>query len=300
MRQFNYNREYFYYLRGVHQKRKMLFSNSPYHIIQRAPGREQLFLEESDCLYFLRLLKETSQKFYFQIRAFCLMPNHLHLLGLSTLDNFSEAMQFLFKRYAQYFNLKYQRKGHVFHGPFRVVPIYKEYVEIIVATYIHLNPVKAHLVEDETKWKWSSIELYYYPKRKSFIDSSSVLRLISEDITQASKMYRKMIKELIGDGKIVLSTEEKRGVQSFFASSFRKFASWFKTTYLKEEYKILSQLDSMIENAKANNFARRQAYLYAIDQLSSRGFNNEFIMQLLGIPKPTFYRYLKSIHPSNH
>ncbi len=296
-----YDEEYFYYMRGVYQKNKNLVPGKPYHIIQRAPGREQLFIEDEDYLQFLRLLKEIVSDFNFEIRAFCLMPNHLHILGSSNEDNFSEVMKSLFLRYAKIFNSKYNRKGHVFHGPFRVVPVNREFAEVVVSLYIHLNPVKARLVENDSEWNWSSVELYYHPNKKSLVNPKPVLSLISKDIKEASQQYVKMLEELKGSAlKEESSIGEKGMIQDFLIENFRKFLEWFKNSYLEKEYEIISELDRRISEAKTNGFARRSAYLYAMDQLLAQGFSNEFVMKLLGLSRSTYYRYLnvrKNVSP---
>ena len=89
------------------------------HITQRAAGREPLFLENNDYLDMLALLKEAAHNFDLCFYAFCLMPNHVHLLLEPRHANLSKAMHAIFSRYAKRFNSKYQRRGHIFGGPYR-------------------------------------------------------------------------------------------------------------------------------------------------------------------------------------
>jgi len=288
---------YTHYFRGVFQKNKNLFPNIPYHIIQRAPGKEQLFIEDADYLKFLQLFKKMTIEFAFKVEAFCLMPNHIHILGNATSENFSEAMQYLFKNYAIYFNKKYYRKGHVFHGPFRVVPVNYDLYHIIVSTYIHLNPVKASLVQDEEDWRWSSIKLYYYPHKKAFVDPSHVLKLISKDINIAAKNYKKMIQQLKIDKNISIS-ESKGAIDNYLKTSFKKFINWFRTSYAKEEYEVINLLAQKTQKENITKKERKSAYIYAIEQLLSRGYDSEMIRRLLNLPKSTFYRYWKEITPT--
>jgi len=70
-----------------------------------------LFIEEGDYLRFLYLLKNASQKFSLDIFCFALLSNHLHILLRINQENLSEAMKNVFERYADYFNVKYKRKG---------------------------------------------------------------------------------------------------------------------------------------------------------------------------------------------
>ena len=89
------------------------------HITQRASGADQLFHEEDDYLEMLARLKQVSQTQELEFIAFVLMPNHLHLLLRQNEANLYEAMRELFSRYAQRHNKKYERKGHLFGGPYR-------------------------------------------------------------------------------------------------------------------------------------------------------------------------------------
>ncbi len=288
------SKDYSYYMHGVYQKNKKLIPDRPYHIIQRAPGREQLFIEDSDHVHFLKILKEMTKKFDFEIRAFCLMPNHLHMLGLSKDKNFSDAMQYLFKRYAQYFNAKYNRKGHVFHGPFRVVPASSEKVEIIMSTYIHLNPVRARLVEDPLEWKWSSLELYFYPNRKSFVNPKPILSYISENLKVASNRYVRLLEEIKGKQVTTrLRGNLSKDVDSFLAKYFRNFVMCFRDGFFKKEYEVLSKLEDRVSRSWVSPFKKREAYLYAIDQLLAQGYSLDVVREILGIPRSTFYRYIR-------
>ena len=72
-----------------------------------------MFLENNDYIFMLGLLKEIAQNYSLNIYAFCLMPNHLHLLLSPKEKNLYDAMRDLFSRYAMKFNRKYERKGHL-------------------------------------------------------------------------------------------------------------------------------------------------------------------------------------------
>ena len=99
--------------------RKLAVPGLVSHITQRAAGKEPLFIEDGDYLYMLGLSKEIAQKYSLNIYTFCLMPNHVHLLLSPTQENLYDAMRDLFSRYASRFNRKYERKGHLFGGPYR-------------------------------------------------------------------------------------------------------------------------------------------------------------------------------------
>jgi len=82
-------------------------------VTQRAAGKEPSFLEDGDYLTMLRLMKEITQNYSLKMFAFCLMPNHVHLLFSPSEANLYDAMRDLFSIYAMRFNRKYERKGHL-------------------------------------------------------------------------------------------------------------------------------------------------------------------------------------------
>ena len=86
------------------------------HITQRAAGKEPLFLEKGDYLHFLALLKESASRFELGYYAFCLMPNHVHLLVEPYKPNLDSGMHSLFFRYASFFNRKYVSVQLTPHG----------------------------------------------------------------------------------------------------------------------------------------------------------------------------------------
>ena len=270
----------------VQQKRKVLVRGILYHIIQRAPGKELLFLEDSDYLRFLSFLKTASQKFSFNIYAFCLMPNHLHMLGSASKDNFSEAMQYLFKRYALYFNSKYQRKGHVFHGVFRVVPCLDDKYLLTVSLYIHLNAYKANLCQEPEEWRWSSLKLYYQPQKESFVDPQKVLSLFQNNGSDASREYKNIISSLMSKSFINV-IEDKNAIKKFFANCYIPFMSIFKEDLFKKEFEI----DQMLQKDFSTRIETNKARMYAITQLLSRGYDRDFICNYLGLSRTSFYEF---------
>ncbi len=115
------------------------------HITQRAAGKEALFIEDEDYLSFLSLLKKVVSRFSIACYAFCLMPNHVHLMFCPRENNLDKAMRYLFSGYATGFNRKYQRRGHLFGGPYRQAVCLDETYLLSASVYIHLNPVRAEI-----------------------------------------------------------------------------------------------------------------------------------------------------------
>ncbi len=125
-----------------------------YHVITRGINKQTIFTDKNDYYHFLDTLYSLKQKSEFQLYAYCLMGNHIHLL----VKEGEEPLGTLFKRlgtsYAQYFNLKHQRSGHVFQDRFLSEAVENEPYFWDVLRYICQNPVKAGLSKTPFDYPW--------------------------------------------------------------------------------------------------------------------------------------------------
>ncbi|MBC8473874.1 MAG: transposase [Candidatus Omnitrophica bacterium] len=128
-----------------------------YHIITRGNQRQTVFMNEKDYTVYLGILKKAKRKYRILLYAYCLMPNHVHLLieSLSSL-NMSKFMQWVNRGYSAYFNQVYRTSGHLWQGRFISKPILKDQYLVHCANYIESNPVRARIVENIADYKWSS------------------------------------------------------------------------------------------------------------------------------------------------
>lgn len=95
-------------------RRKYSNITNIYHIILRGNDKQDIFYDEQDKYVFLKYLKENKEKYNFDIYAYCLMDNHIHMVLQDINKNLSQIMKSLATRYAIYFNKKYDRIGHLF------------------------------------------------------------------------------------------------------------------------------------------------------------------------------------------
>ena len=138
--------------------RKIRFSRlgTCHHVMLRGNGGQDIFLDDVDRVRFCLLLQAASEKYGFSVHAFCFMSNHIHLILEPTERLLQEGVHSFSFRYAQYFNRRYQRKGYVYQGRFRSICIEEGIYFKRVVRYIHLNPVRAKLVDDPLHYLWSS------------------------------------------------------------------------------------------------------------------------------------------------
>lgn len=127
-----------------------------YHIINRGVDKRKIFLDDPDHLRFLHMVHEQSTLFGFDIRAYCLMPNHYHLLLEMKDGSLSLIMKHIDQHYTQYFNKKYNRVGTLWQGRFKSWYISDERYLTMLITYIEQNPIKAGLCTHLGEYPWST------------------------------------------------------------------------------------------------------------------------------------------------
>lgn len=132
-----------------------------YHIYNRGNNKKEIFIKDKDYRFFLKRLKEKAKKFKFSIIAYCLMPNHFHLI-LKQNDSVapSKLMSSIITSYSMVFNLRNKTVGHLFQDRYKQKIIRNEQYLLNLIAYIHLNPVKDGLCRIPKDYIWSSHNEY--------------------------------------------------------------------------------------------------------------------------------------------
>ena len=126
----------------------------------RGNAKQDIFFSDADRRTLLFLLGEGIEKYDHQIHAYCLMKNHIHLLVQVGEVPISKIMHNLAFRYTQQINFKYERVGHLFQGRFKAIMVDQEAYFSRLLRYIHMNPVRACLVNRPEEYYWSSHNAY--------------------------------------------------------------------------------------------------------------------------------------------
>lgn len=190
-------------------------STGCYHIMLRGNEKKNIILDDYDRQRFLEVLLKKKTETELAVYAYCLMDNHIHLVLRDEQNEISAIMKGIATSYAMYFNIKYNRVGHVFHDRFRSEPVENERYLWSVIRYVHNNPVKAGKVNEAVHYKWSSYRDYIDPEASNLVDSRYVLSMISRDIEAAVtefKLFSKQDdgKEHIDDEAIIQTLDEGR------------------------------------------------------------------------------------------
>ncbi len=203
------------------------YSGAIYHIMSRGVGKGEIFHNNDDYIRFLSYLEKAVEKFRIEIFAFVLMTNHYHLLLRTTEPNISKVIQWIQTSYSIFYNLKHRRSGHLFQGRFKAILVEDESYWINLSLYIHLNPVRARIIDDVSKYEWSSYHDYIYSKKKnSWLDSDAVLKEYGEEKKGSKREYRKLLREISGKEKEFLEDLKYGailGSEEFIAWAQKKF-----------------------------------------------------------------------------
>ena len=136
---------------------RVLVENACYHLIARGNQKQKVFLDEKDFEEYLERLKRYKKKFDFKLYGFCLMPNHVHLVGqIEVAKNLSKFMQGVTLSYVIYFNQKYNDVRHLWQGRFKNKVIVNDRYLVDCISYVELNPVRAEIVNAAYSYPWSS------------------------------------------------------------------------------------------------------------------------------------------------
>jgi putative transposase len=280
------------------------------HITQRAAGADKLFHEKDDYLEFLGRMKKVSETYLLEILSFVCMPNHVHLLVHQTEDNLPDAMRELFSRFARRQNVKYERKGHLFGGPYRQAVCFDDVYALTVSLYIHLNPVRAGLTEDPRSYRWSSCQLYCRDgQQHSFLHPEKVLQCISNDYGKAVEDYKKLLYEGV-QLKAEEILEDQEAIHRFQwqlskLPVFRSFVQFLRRKDASEEQGITPEYDfaelmhELVEKRPIELPKNKEARRYLIEQLLSRGYTRKEIAKRLSISRKTVYNIITAPLPKS-
>ena len=130
-----------------------------YHVTSRGVARQRTFRDEDDYALFVSLLRRAARRWQWHLLAYCLMPNHFHLVVTCDLERLSRGMHLLNFRYAQGFNDRHQRVGHLFQGRFDARVIEADEYFVAACAYVLENAARAGLCTARDDWPWIGGEI---------------------------------------------------------------------------------------------------------------------------------------------
>ena len=135
---------------------RVIIPGHPHHVTQRGNGRARTFFDDADYALYRDLLAAQCGAAAVEVWAWCLMPNHVHLILVpSDPDGLRRALARVHRRYAGIIQARRKRTGHFWQGRFGAVAMDESHLAAALR-YVTLNPVRARLVDRAQDWRWSS------------------------------------------------------------------------------------------------------------------------------------------------
>jgi putative transposase len=233
-----------------------------YHVMHRGNAGSDIFKSIRDREKFLEYIGKAVERYDIKVHTYCLMTNHYHLLIETPHPNLSQAIKWINVGYVAYFNRKRRRSGHLFQGRFKAVVVDADEYLKSLSRYIHLNPVRARMIEHCKDYPWSSYPVFGgYKKAPEWLETDWLLSLFGQNRKKAMERYRQFV-ESIQNEKI---ENPSKDIVSGIILGGTEFINWIKRNFLSEarDNKEKPQLKSLkpgltIENlmpAICNEFA---------------------------------------------
>lgn len=190
------------------RKNRVWYPGAVYHIMCRGNHRHEIFRDEEDRMFYLITLKKVKDDTPYILHSYCLMSNHVHL-QIETGDiNISQVMKQINMLYAIYFNKKYNFVGHLFQDRYRAELIETTPYHLEISRYIHLNPVRAGIVERPDLYQWSSYPAYIGEPQDGLTTTAKILGCFSPPRRQH---YRNYVEEALRYVKVKTKGDEADG-----------------------------------------------------------------------------------------
>src|SRR4030066_1214400 len=169
---------------------RIQFPGAFYHVTSRGNDRKAIFKNDRDRGKFLSYCESAHESYGVKIPTFCLLDNHYHLPLETPRGNLSRVLHHLNGAYTIYYNVKRRRSGYLFQGRYRALLVEMESYCQELSRYIHLNPLRAGLVEAVEDYTWSSYPAYVGLRRKpSWLETSLILSYFSQEQRVAERKY---------------------------------------------------------------------------------------------------------------
>ncbi len=172
------------------------FENAVYHITSRGNERKKIYRDDGDKERFLGLLEDYKNRYNFLIHCFVLMDNHYHLVIETLRPNLIKIMHGLNSGYTGYFNKKYKRSGHLFQGRYKAIIVDKENYLLELSRYVHLNPLRAKIINKPQDYKWSSYGGYIRKKEVNNLNNYNwLLSIFGNEEKKSRRQYKEFVEE---------------------------------------------------------------------------------------------------------
>lgn len=171
---------YYHYNVTMPRIARVVLPGFPHHVIQRGNRRLPTFFCDDDYKRYIQIMSELCLKWNVQIWAYCLMPNHVHLIAVpETKESLARAIGEAHRRYTWLVNAEKDWRGYLWQGRFASFPMDEAHLYLAVR-YIELNPVRAGLVEQAWQYPWSSAAAHIAGRDDALIKVAPLLNMLGD------------------------------------------------------------------------------------------------------------------------
>jgi putative transposase len=245
------------------------FEGAFYHITSRGNEKKAIFRGAEDFTRFLAVISRAHGRYGILVHAYVLMTNHYHLLLETPRPNLTASLHDLNTAYTNYFNRKYSRAGHLFQGRYRCILVEKDAYLLELSRYLHLNPVRAGIVQRPEDYRWSSYRSYIdtlpFP---GWLRTDDILWQLSARKPEARRKYGLFVKDGL-----------KGGIQNPLGQVIAGIALggttfWEETRKKIETFKQDDEIPTFKEASRRKNL---EAILHAVEKFY--GISREVLCQ---------------------
>jgi len=199
---------------------RVVVPETPHHITQRGNRRQKVFLIDDDYNAYLELMSEWCQKSGVEIWAYCLMPNHVHLIAVpNNSKSLAQGIGEAHRRYTRLINFRENWRGYLWQGRFASFPMDEKYL-LCAARYIELNPVRAGLAKQPWDYSWSSAHAHINKKDDRLVKTKPLLDMIED--------WRSFLEQPLSEEEINLFRKHERTGRPLGSMNFiRKLEEMF-------------------------------------------------------------------------
>ena len=273
------------------------YPNAFYHITSRGNERRAIFRSKGDYERLLSYFESATERYGARIHCFCLMPNHYHLLLETPRANLRRILHHLNTSYTNYFNVKMERVGHLFQGRYRAILFEKDTYALELSRYIHLNPVRAHLVKDPSLYPWSSYLAYVEGEgRWGWLERKFILGQFSSNERKARRRYHAFIRE----GMVKSFEDPLRKVVASTLLGTERFVEEVMERFIKKatSHRDLPALRKLSSWPDLSSIVRESERVFGKGKIASRRVALYLSHRLSGLSLGEIGEYFGGIGPS--
>ena len=223
-------------------RRRRESSTKFYHVMVKGINKERIFDQQREKMYFRKIICKYLSKYEAEIYAYCIMSNHAHFIIRAEIQILSMFMALILAEYARYYNFKHNRNGHVFQNRFSSECIETEAYYWNCVRYIHMNPVKANMVNNPLKYKYGSMAEYMLEETR-IIHSHALgkYREVFRDYEEFEIFHMKRHTQVFADLREEMEKQREEAAyvlaeEMFEHKQLKQILQVFEENQLREEY----------------------------------------------------------------